>query len=255
MMVATHKDYCFPSEPYYLPVQVGKALSKSDFGVVGDDTGDNISHLNPYFCELTGLYWLWKNQKSEYFGLSHYRRYFKAINDKNLLVMGVPIATDVDLLDLMDTYDVLAAKKRCYFFDTVFNHYKYSHYVSDLRELRIIVSELYPDYSIAFNEVLNQRCLSLFNMFVMNSDFFQQYNEWLFSLLFELEKRISYSNYGVYQRRVFGFLSERLFNVWLTYHSRSLKIKLLPVVHIEGEHFISKLMGLLKRKLLSHKPP
>ena len=61
----------------YMPLQVGKALSDVDLGVQGDDEGDNISTKNPNYCELTGLYWAWKNLKdADYIGLAHYRRYF-----------------------------------------------------------------------------------------------------------------------------------------------------------------------------------
>lgn len=37
-------------------------------GYIGDNTGDNISLRNPNYCELTGLYWAWKNLKCDYIG-------------------------------------------------------------------------------------------------------------------------------------------------------------------------------------------
>lgn len=75
IVVATHKKYRMPEDGCYLPLQVGKA-GKEALGYQGDDTGDNISEKNPYYCELTGLYWAWKNLDAEYIGLVHYRRYF-----------------------------------------------------------------------------------------------------------------------------------------------------------------------------------
>ena len=59
----------------YLPVQMGHAIHP-DIGYTGDDTGENISDRNWNFCELTGLYWAWKNIEADYIGLVHYRRYF-----------------------------------------------------------------------------------------------------------------------------------------------------------------------------------
>ena len=54
-----------PKDEIYLPIHVGKK-GKVDLGYVGDDTGDNISTKNPYFCKLTGLYWAWKHMYCEY---------------------------------------------------------------------------------------------------------------------------------------------------------------------------------------------
>ena len=77
ILVATTKKYRMPKDPIYVPVQVGAALSNApDLPYMKDNTGDNISEKNPRYCELTGLYWAWKNLDADYLGLVHYRRYF-----------------------------------------------------------------------------------------------------------------------------------------------------------------------------------
>ena len=77
ILVATHKDYFMPHDDgLYLPIKVGNALSRLEGRFQGDDTGENISEKNPYYCELTALYWGWKNLNSDYIGLVHYRRHF-----------------------------------------------------------------------------------------------------------------------------------------------------------------------------------
>lgn len=253
IMVATHKAYEFPADPGYIPLHVGKIFSGSDFGVLGDDRGDNISNLNKSFCELTGLYWFWKNVDAEYIGLAHYRRYFKPINSLSVKVKNIPIATSEDLLKLLETRDVLVSRKRCYYVDTIYSHYKHSHYFSDLLKLKEILYKECPEYIGAFENVFEGRCLSLYNMFVMKKDFFDEYSDWLFKLLFQLEKEIDYQSYGVYQQRVFGFLSERLLNVWLEHNISRLQVLYLPVVNIEGENLFKKALGLLKRKFLGKK--
>ena len=77
VIVAAHKPYRMPQDSMYLPLHVGRALTDQDLGWQGDNTGDNISLKNPYYCELTGLYWAWKNLKADAIGLVHYRRFFR----------------------------------------------------------------------------------------------------------------------------------------------------------------------------------
>ena len=74
ILVAAHKQYWMPEDSVYLPLHVG-AEGKPDLGYTKDNTGENISAKNPNFCELTGLYWAWKNLEADYVGLVHYRRY------------------------------------------------------------------------------------------------------------------------------------------------------------------------------------
>ena len=82
LIVATHKKYWMPEDPMYLPIHVGaegktdENGSPLDLGYVKDNTGDNISSKNANYCELTGLYWAWKNLTADYIGLVHYRRQF-----------------------------------------------------------------------------------------------------------------------------------------------------------------------------------
>ena len=76
MIVATHKKYEMPKDLMYVPLQVGADGKEKITDYEQDNIGDNISSKNPYFCELTGLYWAWKNLDADYIGLSHYRRHF-----------------------------------------------------------------------------------------------------------------------------------------------------------------------------------
>ncbi|GAX03826.1 glycosyltransferase [Secundilactobacillus pentosiphilus] len=62
----------------YLPILVGAVNNWSpEVNYQRDDEGENISSKNPFFNELTAIYWAWKNlNDAEYIGLVQYRRVF-----------------------------------------------------------------------------------------------------------------------------------------------------------------------------------
>jgi len=247
ILVATHKKYSFPDDTIYLPIQVGKKLAKEDFGYIGDDSGENISEKNPFFSELTALYWAWKNQffkETKYCGLVHYRRYFLGTE----IFEKFKILGKNDVEKIMTEYDVVVPVKRKYYIETVRDHYAHAHYKKDLDVLEKVLTAYSPEYLEAFESVMEKTNLYLYNMFVMKTEYFMEYCDWLFPILFEVEKRIDISAYDTYQSRIFGFLSERLFNVWLCHHQ--LKVKEVKVVNLEGENLILKAVNMLKRKYL-----
>lgn len=235
-----------PEDKIYLPIYVGR-VEKADLGYLGDDTGDNISAKNANYCELTGLYWAWKNLKCDYIGLCHYRRYFAhAVSGSDMEKKKLAILQRTDYEKLLKQYDVILPKQRNYFIETVRSQYEHAHNKNDLALTEQIVAELYPEYSEAFCKVMGRTKLHIFNMFVMKKEKFDEYCQWLFTILFELEKRIDISSYSQYEARVFGFLSERLLNVWL--EKQKLKVKGIDVVFLEKIDWFDKGMKFLKRK-------
>lgn len=248
ILVATHKPYHFPENDLYTPIHVGKSLSSNELGYLGDNSGDNISDKNRNFCELTALYWAWKNdyfKTYRYSGLSHYRRYFSG----DYLFDKCSILSETQIDNLMNSYDILLPKKRKYYIETIKNHYGNAHNINDLDLIRDLLIKRHSDYVDSFDRLMKQRELYLFNMFVMKKELFDTYMEWLFDILFELEKRVDISGYDQYQSRIFGFMAERLFNVWIL--KNELKIKELHIVNIEGENLPLKAYGLLKRKFFT----
>jgi hypothetical protein len=245
ILVATHKEYPFPKDPLYIPIHVGKTLSDKQINILSDDSGDNISSKNQSFCELTALYWAWKNdffKDCDVCGLVHYRRYFYGSGR----FLSKSILTEEEIGSLMREYDVLLPRKRNYVIETVYTHYANAHYQEDMDAAREVVALLAPEFVYAFDEVMARRKLHLYNMFVMKTDLFAQYCEWLFSILFELERRLDISVYDDNQKRVFGYIGERLFNVWL--RQKKPKCKELKVVNLEGENKILKGMRMVHRK-------
>ena len=246
ILVATHKKYWMPEDDVYLPLHVG-AEGKADFGYTKDNTGDNISAKNPNYCELTGLYWAWKNLQADYIGLVHYRRYFTIKEIRNIELKKKQILNLEEWKRLLSKYPVIVSDKRKYYIETNRSHYNHAHPSIGLDETERIIQEHYPEYSEAFTLVMDWTWAHMFNMFVMRRDLFQEYCQWLFGILFELEERLDISEFDAYNSRVFGFISERLLDVWLeknriSYYEQN-------VSFMEPQNWLKKGGLFLKRKV------
>lgn len=241
IVIATHKRYPMPSDLVYMPLQVG-AEGKEDIGFTKDNTGENISEKNSQFCELTGLYWAWKNLDCDYLGLVHYRRYFTVKSYVNILKCGRSkekrlecVLTRNDLETLLNDCDIIVPKKRKYYIETLYSHYEHSHYAEHLDITREIILEKYPEYLSVFDRVMEQKSGYMFNMFIMPKRLADQYCEWLFDILLELEKRIDMPKISSFQGRYYGRVSEIIFNVWLVYQVKkySYKVKEINFLYME----------------------
>lgn len=245
IIIAAHKPYWMPKDTAYLPLLVGAAAQKGSMLVwQRDDEGNNISIKNPTFCELTGHYWLWKNVDADIYGLCHYRRYFGHIGyggPYKRILSGSEVAT------LMQGYDLIVPKKRHYWIETNFSQYAHAHHKRDLEVTQQILGEQHPEYLSDWNVVMARRSGHRFNMFIMRRRPFEEYSEWLFGTLFELERRLDISGYTCRDKRVFGYVAERLLDVWLNH--QSLRVKECPVIHLERQHWLRKCSMFLGRKL------
>lgn len=247
ILVATHKKYLMPNDDIYLPIQVG-AEGKEDFGYIKDNTGDNISIKNPNYCELTALYWAWKNLNCDYIGLCHYRRYFSH-NIKGRFFRGrkASILSKSDIKHILLNYDIILPPLiTCK--ESVKDGYYNNHYKKDLDIIEKIITTKYPNYLEDYYHIMNNNYLHFLNMFIMSIDKFHSYCSWLFPILFESEKYINTSSYNSYQSRVYGFLSERLFNIWL--HHNNFKIYETNIVSIhQNQKFLRKKIEQLQEYL------
>lgn len=210
----THKKFNPPADSLYVPLHVGRKCS-ADLGFMGDDTGDNISEKNPYYSELTGVYWVWKNVKdTDAVGICHYRRYL--LNEEGTLF------TRGELEALLLRYDVITTRLLTLNYPYI-EAFDANHNAEDLRVTGKVIKEKYPDYTEAFERIVQGVHTYFGNMTVMSKSLFDEYCSWLFSILFEVERRIDISSYNNYQKRVFGFLSEILLYVWIEVRGLSVK--------------------------------
>ncbi len=243
ILVAVHKPCTVPEGSVYVPVQAGRALHPAIGHIAGDDTGPNISAKNPNYCELTALYWGWKNLDAEYLGLAHYRRYLA----KPGLGRGrARLPSKKELQRALQGCDILLPKKRHYWIETNYSQYVHAHHQQDLDVTRAILAESWKAYLPAFDEVMRRRSGHRFNMFVMQKELAQRYCTWLFAVLFELERRLDISSYNANDARVFGFVAERLLDVWLL--QEGLPYRELPVLCTEPVNWLKKGAAFLHRK-------
>lgn len=245
--VASHKPYEMPASGIYFPIQVGARNNKPIEGFIRDDQGINISKDNPYFSELTALYYIWKNCDAQYKGLVHYRRYLgnpKVMFGSNAFER---ILNSDKLSLIFSDHDIILPKKRHYYIETNYSHYVHAHHKEALVYVQSILDQESVGYSDSFKKVLNRRSAHMFNMMIMSEQRFDEYCEWLFSILFKLRDELDISGYNTSEARVFGYVSELLLDVWID--ANNFSYFEAPVVYIEGQHLSKKAFSFLKRKV------
>lgn len=251
--VATHKSYQMPKEDIYFPIQSGAVLNSTDLGYKKDNVGEHISNKNLNYSELTAVYWLWKNTVAEYKGLTHYRRHFSKNESVSLFSTGkFEDVLDKEKLEaLLTEADIVLPKKRKYYIETIESHYNHTHYEEDLKVTRIVMEKLFPEYISSYDLVLSKRSAHMFNMFIMKDSLFNDYCEWLFTILFEVEEMLDISEYTPFHQRVFGRISEILLDVWIIKNNH--KYVEAPVMFMEKQDWTNKIQKFIKSKLFKSK--
>ena len=238
IFICAHKEVQLPQHPYFLPVQAGAALHEPISGYQPDNEGDNISAKNPHFCELTCHYWAWKNLKNvDIVGLNHYRRYFDFTRkwpqfsaDKHFILTDNFLNQEYnfpDLEKLLLRYDIILPVARHWRVSNTQQYGEY-HIAKDWEMLRQIIKERSPQYIPAFEKTMDYSNKSVgYNMFITKWKYFDAYSEWLFDILFEVERRVPPIDDPI-QSRIYGYMSERLINVFCEHHN--LKINYVPLI-------------------------
>lgn len=239
ILVATHKPDKVYQDDIYTPIHVGRAVSKYKeemAEIIGDDTGDNISEKNPFYCELTACYWAWKNLKNiEYVGLCHYRRYFEErITIKN-----------IDRL-LNSNYDIILPSA-IHLPATLF--YKFKGLTDEDRVIFFkVMEEFYPEYyETAVDYIMNGNKDYAFNMFFCSWKIFSQMMEFVFGFLSCTEKYVKLQPY-TNGRRIFGYFSEYLIPIFCLKHR--LRIKEMPIISMlqsEKPNYLVRKKNVFKR--------
>ncbi|MDT3393597.1 MAG: DUF4422 domain-containing protein, partial [Bacillota bacterium] len=208
----------------------------------GDNTGDNISIKNAHYNELTAIYWAWRNLDADAIGLVHYRRYLSLHKQKDLTSVLDQAQTE----SLLKDHDIILPKKRNYYIESNYSHYVHAHHAEPLDLTRKIIEQDYSMYLKAFDEVMQRKSAHMFNMFIMKQQPFDEYCQWLFDILAKVEQNLDISDYNQYETRVYGFISERLLDVWLAVNHQYRTTE-VNFVYMEKQNWLIKGGNFLKR--------
>lgn len=274
ILVSCHKKHVYsPCNGIMRKIQVGTANAKERFPfMLHDDTGDNISSLNPFYCELTAQYWAWKNMVADSYGFFHYRRYFifnenhyevthrpfifgdvvKPVNGyRTLRELGI---TKSNILSYTQKYPLILPKRTKHPEEiTVYEQYCGSagQRSTDLDIALDIVRRKYPLFSSATDDYMNSHSGYYCNMFIMERDLFHDYCEWLFPILEQHAIESDIRTSPEQSARVSGYLAERLFGIYATYllNSKCIEHKELYRAYFESTD-IPAIKGCLTSLLL-----
>ena len=249
IVIASHKSTEMPSDSVYLPIQVGKALHPDmDLGYQSDNEGINISEKNPFYSELTAIYWAWKNLDADFIGLAHYRRHF-CLNRKRDDWSSILSTEEAEKLCAEN--DLILPKMRRLYIETVYSHYDHTFDGKQFDNARIIIEEMCPEYLPFFDKQMNRRCQHLFNMFIMKKELFHAYCEWLFPILEKLESFYDLPNMDPFQARLIGRVSERLLDVWVM--KNNIPYKEIDYIYFGKKNFHKKVIGFIMAKFFGKK--
>ena len=243
------------------PIQTGRAIADEVFaGMLGDDTGDNISVKNPLYSELSAQYWVWKNYDKignpDYVGFMHYRRHF-IFDDwtgspKNTWVRGgnvynVPVINDAYMEHLQDKYiydsikdtDIIVLKAydlKNMGKNTIRDNY-FCRHVEQFDVFIDCCKKLYPEYIDAIEKIEKGSVQYLCNMFIMRKDLFLEYSDFCFSVLNEVEKHINTEEMDESAERVCGYLGEFLLSMYI-FHKK-VTDKNIRITELNGSYILS----------------
>lgn len=176
-----------------------------------DNYGINIANKNHSYVDLTAVYQYQKNIQCDIIGNMHYSKYFLNKTNDGLI-------TKEEILDYLKDYDFLI-HIACLPGRSVYDIYKDFHGSESIDIAGDAIKKLYPEYQKDFEDVMNDDKSTLYNMMIAHKEDYDAYCKQLFDILFESEKYIKVPD-DDFQRKVFGFIGERLLLVQLKHNNK-----------------------------------
>lgn len=184
--------------------------------------GDNIDSLNPWYCELTGLYYLWKHVDDQIVGLEHYRRYFCSNTNKLL--------SEHEISNILTTSDIICVKsqysKRVPVKTWLIRNRKMHDVLKFLTFAKVYVGEEY--YNNCWN-MLNSDWHCLGNMFVAKKELIDEYCEFIFDVTNTYRLAEKFYNREL-PKRILGYFTEFLFGAYLVWKAKKIRFVKMRLV-------------------------
>ncbi len=206
---------------YIKPLGLGESLFPDHW--LDEKKGENISHLNKFYGELTGIYWIWKNRlkdlnnKSSWVGICHYRKLW--LNNcfqhkRKLSAESLYSGLLREDNKLFQENDVLQVQPIIFKNKSLLDDFKEIHKTDALEECLNFLDEKEKE---KFKEHLEQKSLYPLNMFITKTKNFEDFCKIIFPWL---EKCLIYckekSLCKDYNTRLPAFLAERFTSYWFS---------------------------------------
>ena len=184
---------------------------RTKFIVDAQHVGDNIDQVNNYFCELTGLYYLWKHETNDIIGLEHYRRY--------LSMDGRTPISEPEIESILQSNDILCCYAK-YKYRPIKSYFEQNRFYDWMERyivfLDVLYGTTYAKHCLAYMESYRH---VLGNIFIARRKFLDEYCNYLFPSLFGFMNAEIWRGIGI-RNRIMGYLAEFLFGAWLTWTNK-----------------------------------
>lgn len=205
-----HKSKGNYQSAYIKYIQAGAEIADNIFCEITDNHGDNISKLNPYYCELTAGYWIYKNDNiNEYVGLYHYSRGFDItdrqteflVKDEIDVLLPVPIVYRHELAAVLISF-----------------------WTDEWIEIFLEgIKKTSPEYEKTVELFLTNKLFFYGNIVFAKKEVFCSYYEWMFKVFSECEMIRKAKGIAMIPR-IWGYFGECLTNIYFLHHIDKYKI-------------------------------
>ncbi len=191
---------------YERPIQAGAALSNITISEYRDNTGINISEKNRMYCEMTAVYWVWKNTDHDWVGIEHYRRH--------LLVKPEMLLDDIDV--------IMPLPYICYPHEAA----QFLRFTTEnvLCALLKALKDLHPDEYEDYLAILYGKYQYTYNLLCARRYVFDNYSRWFFEITEYMEKTMGGDVPELLETRAFSYVAEVLTNIYFMHHQKELRI-------------------------------